>query len=197
MAGAYDRVVGNPLYNKLVWNCPVSAYADAARGAIAAAGDGPMLDAGCGSLVFTAPVYRGVPAHRLILLDRSLAMLRRGQARAPAHGFIQGDILDLPFLDGAFAGTMSWGMLHLFGSASRMLDELARVTRRGGVVAVSGLVCDGRWLSDRMLETLRRRGEIAAIESGDTVSAAFAQRFDGVRGTQHGAMLFLTGTARG
>src|SRR4051794_17000655 len=55
-AAVYDRVIGNPLYNRVVWSCPTSEYAEFAREALAA-GDGPFLDAGCGTLVFTGDVY--------------------------------------------------------------------------------------------------------------------------------------------
>src|SRR5215218_6533602 len=56
-AAVYDRVVGTRAYNRLVWGTSTAAYREFACEALAS-GTGPMLDAGCGSAVFTAGVYR-------------------------------------------------------------------------------------------------------------------------------------------
>lgn len=197
VASAYDALVGNPLYNRLVWGSGPARYTAAARAVAArAVGDASILDCGCGTLVFTAAAYRDVPADRLTLLDRSLAMLTAARRRRAGGMFLQGDALDLPFGDRTFATVMSWGMLHLFRTESMFLAELDRVNVPGGVVAVSSLVLTGRWIGNRMLAMLAARGEIAPPHAAATVVAAFAARFDDVASTLDGSMLTLTGRAR-
>src|SRR5688500_5856184 len=56
-AAAYDRVVGSRLYNRVLWGSSPAAYAAFAARAVSSDA-GPMLDAGCGSLVFTAGTLR-------------------------------------------------------------------------------------------------------------------------------------------
>jgi hypothetical protein len=78
-AKVYDRLIGAPLYNRLIWRARVSDYAAFAAEAVAD-GDGPMLDAGCGTAVFSADAYRAA-SRPLILADRSRGMLDRAAER--------------------------------------------------------------------------------------------------------------------
>jgi ubiquinone/menaquinone biosynthesis C-methylase UbiE len=197
MVGAYDAVIGRSLYNRLVWGTWSSRYAQAARRALALADAAPLLDCGCGTLCFTANAYRQAPLERLVLLDRSVGMLRRGRRRLPQGRFLQGDALDPPFVDQVFGTTMAWGMVHLFGSASPLLDQLRRVTRSGGQVFITVLVRSRRLPANRMLQSLHARGESAAPETATTVRDAFASHFDLVDSQQWGAMLFLHGRVTG
>ncbi len=61
MAEAYDRVMGNGFYNRLVWGASVRNYAGAAHEGLAGAGDEPILDCRCGLLVFTAQACHCAP----------------------------------------------------------------------------------------------------------------------------------------
>src|SRR5664280_2767341 len=78
-AALYDRLVSNSFYNRRVWRSSVASYATFAAAAVAS-GDGPMLDVGCGTAVFTADAYR-VAERPLVLVDRSLGMLTRAAQR--------------------------------------------------------------------------------------------------------------------
>jgi ubiquinone/menaquinone biosynthesis C-methylase UbiE len=196
IAAGYDALIGNPLYNRIVWGCPTSRYADAARREIAQAGPGPILDAGCGSLVFTAGPYADAPLDRMVLLDRSMVMLQRGQRRLPGGAFVQGDGLALPFAGGVFDTVMAWGMLHIFGSQAPFLAELERVAAPGARIALSALVLSNRGLGDRVLGMLHKNGEVAVPETGAAAARAFAERFDADPPQQIGSMLFLTGRRR-
>ncbi len=82
-AALYDRVVGNGLYNRLLWGASTASYAAFAATAVAAA-RGPLLDVGCGSVVFTAAGYR-TAGRPLVLVDRSLGMLARAAQRLGGH----------------------------------------------------------------------------------------------------------------
>src|SRR5262249_47479395 len=68
IAATYDRVVSHPLYMRLAWgSSPANEAAFAAR-ALASAEDGLVLDAGCGSLGFTAGAHLA-SSRRTLLLD--------------------------------------------------------------------------------------------------------------------------------
>jgi SAM-dependent methyltransferase len=193
MAQAYDLLIGNTLYNRLVWGNWSSLYRNAAGEALHGAPDAPILDCGCGSLIFTQHPYRTAPLDRMVMFDRSLGMMQRGARRLPDATFLQGDALALPFADDAFALTLSWGLTHLFGSTSPLFAELRRVTRPGGRVHLSMLILADRFPGDRVLPHLHKRGEIAPPERAEAVKAAFAEHFTLESAEVNGNMLFLGG----
>ena len=195
MAAGYDAVVGNGVYNRLVWGCAKANYARAAAEFLARATDGPIIDFGCGSCVFTAGAYRR-NEDRIILFDRSLGMLSRAATRLPSGQYLQGDALNPPFEDGSFAGAMSWGMLHIFGTHAPYLKQLARLLRPGASVAVATLVLSERRIGNMMLRMLHRNGEAALPETTTEVTAAFAVLFELESTERCGNMLFLTGRKR-
>jgi SAM-dependent methyltransferase len=193
MARAYDLLIGNTIYNKLVWGNWSGLYRDVAIDAVKEIGAGPVLDCGCGSLIFTAPAYHDARLDHMILFDRSLGMMRRGAGRLPAAIFLQGDALNLPFADAAFGTSLSWGLAHIFGSHSPLFAELHRVTKPGGRVFASMLVLADRHPGDWVLPKLHAGGEIAAPERAEPYQAEFARLFAVESAIIRGNMLFLTG----
>lgn len=104
-----------------------------------------MLDACCGTGVDLMPLAELVaPGGQVTGLDRSSAVLAEARARiAPGSrvALHEGDVVALPFADGAFdAARIDRGLLHV-PQPERAIAELARVTRRGGVVVVT----EARW----------------------------------------------------
>ena len=107
---AFDAVAGNRFYNKLFWGNWPSAYHAFCQNGLKQQQDKPVLDVGCGSLVFTANAYAHSNNRAIILLDRSLGMLKRARERLNRiHGsvpdnvaFLQGDVFNLPFADNTF-----------------------------------------------------------------------------------------------
>ncbi len=196
IAALYDAVIGNALYNRIVWGIRKAAYERHALDALAGAraGGEAVLDCGCGSLVFTAGAYRQAAPEKLLLFDRSLAMLERARRRLDRPA-LQGDALNLPFTDHSFDRSFAWGMGHLFGSSSPLFAELARVTKPGGLVACSMIARTGRRIGDAMLGQLVRSGEAAASETAETWRSAFATHFRPDHEALHGNMLFLFGRA--
>ena len=195
IAPGYDLLVGSALYNRIVWGCPKSAYRQAAERFFDYCREGPVIDSGCGSLVFTADTYRG-REERLTLFDRSLGMLERGQKRLPRGRFVQGDAFDPPFEPGSFAGAMSWGMLHLFGTGSAYLSRLRNLVRPGGIVAMGTLALADRPLGDRWLHALHKRCEAAVPQTRHRVIKGFANHFTHESTIDCGNMLFLFGHRR-
>lgn len=175
---AYDLVVGNAVYNRIVWGNWPSNYANFCRQALASTPGGIVLDAGCGSLVFTADVYANADNELIVLLDRSLGMLRkaRERLRKRCNGIpknivlIQGDIFDLPFHDAAFDTVASFGVLHMFEQKTALLAELERVKKRLGQVFFSSLV-GNNMLGKRYLQVLRKAGEVATQLSSQSLTS--------------------------
>src|SRR6185436_17878721 len=56
-ASLYDFFVGTRLYNFVMWGAAPDHYRQFAREALNSSNDGVFLDAGCGSLLFTAGDY--------------------------------------------------------------------------------------------------------------------------------------------
>src|SRR6266702_8235160 len=107
---------------------------------------------GTSSLTFTAT------GADCVACDFSLGMLRAGQGNrrkdAPGRlGFVAGDALRLPFLDGAFdAVTISFGLRNV-ANPGAALAELARVTRPGGRL----VVCEFSTITIAPVDMLYRR----------------------------------------
>jgi ubiquinone/menaquinone biosynthesis C-methylase UbiE len=191
IAGGYDALVGNGIYNRLIWGCSKSEYTRSAKVFFGQVPTGPIIDFGCGTCVFTASGYKGLE-NRLTLFDRSLGMLKRAKKRLPRSSFIQGDALNAPFADGSFSGAMGWGMSHVFGTQASYFSEMHRLLQPGGVAAISSLILTDRKIGNKVLNMLEKQGE-AIPETGQQVAAAFAQFFDVSEQRVVGSMLFLTG----
>lgn len=169
-AKIYDALIGNSLYNAVAWGTSPSTYTGFAQIA-AQHGSGPLLDAGCGTLVSTGSVHArsGRPT---VLVDLSLDMLIAGRDRiravagcVPDHlHFLQADLHNLPLRSQSFGAVLNPGMLHLFSDTQTVTRELARVTAQDGAIFSSSLVND-RWLGARYLSLLHRGGEVAKPRS--------------------------------
>jgi ubiquinone/menaquinone biosynthesis C-methylase UbiE len=158
-AAVYDRVVGARAYNRVVWGTSTAAYREFASEALAS-GSGPMLDAGCGSALFTAGVYRRA-SRPLVLVDRSVGMLVRASGRlqgVPA-GFVQADLSDLPFAPGCFTTVGGFGTLHVLDDPCSALSALWRQVAPRGQLFASMLVTD-RALGGAYLRVLQRAGQV-------------------------------------
>lgn len=108
-AALYDFLAGNRVYNRLLWGNSPDRYAAFARSAVHSQPHGPVLDAGCGSLLFAAAAHLDC-GRTVIACDQSLDMLRRARQRLLklshlGYGnifLVQADVRDLPFRQGIF-----------------------------------------------------------------------------------------------
>jgi SAM-dependent methyltransferase len=190
-ASTYDKLIGSPLYNRLVWGTRVGDYAAFAAEALRA-GDGPLLDAGAGTAVFTAGVYRGAP-RPLVLADLSAAMLERAAARlgAGTAAFVQADLLDLPFAPGSFDAVACHGVLHVLDDPWAVLPALRDQAAPGAPVFVSMLVADRR-VGGAYLRVLRRVGEAGPARTAADFERAAREVFGPSATVEHkGSMAYL------
>jgi ubiquinone/menaquinone biosynthesis C-methylase UbiE len=165
-AAAYDRLVASDWYSRVAWGVRPDVHTDFIARGFASEDEGRVLDVAAGSCVSSAAAYAET-SRPVVVLDRSLAMLRRGRARVialrgevpPRIAFLQADAGALPIRSGTFASVVCHGAFHVFASPETVAAECARVLRSGGKLFASSLV-RGRWLGDRYLGLLHRAGEV-------------------------------------
>jgi ubiquinone/menaquinone biosynthesis C-methylase UbiE len=190
LAPVYDNLIGSRLYNRLVWKADCREYARFERRALDSA-DGWMLDAGCGSLVFTADVIARGSERPIVLLDYSIQMLRRARRRLERVAgsvpenliLLQADLFDLPFRPGTLTTVSAPFVIHLFQDVASLVGSLDRVLAQGGGLFITSLVSrPGSRFSNWYLRRLHKAGEVAVPRDADQVQklieAACTAKFD-------------------
>lgn len=196
----YDAVIGRSLYHRIFWGTSSAAYARFGRAALEAADDGHFAEVGCGSLLFTAAMYRTARSGSIVLVDRSLQMLRRGIRRlgssqsAPPSGItvLHADAAALPIRDGVFSTILSLNLLHVPCNRPAIVAACARTLLPGrGRLFVSVLVRSGRW-SDAWMRALHGTGELDAPLTLDELREMIAGHWAVIESaTVEGNMCFL------
>ncbi|MFL5502750.1 MAG: class I SAM-dependent methyltransferase [Gemmatimonadaceae bacterium] len=127
-AGEYDRISAGFRHE-----------ADAFVGRLSLASDLDVLDAACGSGNLTIPAAR--LGARVTALDLVSSLLALTDAWAMREGLSirldQGTVEDLPYADARFDVVMSMFGVMFAARPDRVVSELARVTRRGGRIALA------------------------------------------------------------
>lgn len=131
-----------------------------------------ILDAGCGTgligIMFQALGYTNLAG-----LDLSAGMLDRARARAIYQDLVQGVLGErLALDDHRFDVVVCAGVLTLGHAPSASLDELARVTRPGGLLifTLSGPVYHEHGFKER-LDALEAAGQIREVERSGEIQA--------------------------
>src|SRR5512143_3193872 len=111
-----------------------------------------LLDAGCGTGIFTTDMLSC--GARVVGLDLSLSMIRRARQKAGNSRLqiLSADILDLPFPENTFYKAVSITALEFIPDARKAVQELFRVTRKGGTVVVATLNNLSPWAERRREE---------------------------------------------
>ena len=92
-----------------------------------------VLDVGCGTGAATAAAVEAVGLEGLAAgIDLSEPMLRAGRVERPDLVLAVGDVVDLPFLDGAFDVVTSSFSLHVLRDLRGGLFDMIRVLKPGG-----------------------------------------------------------------
>lgn len=126
------------------------------------AADEVILDAGCGPGVHS--IRAALLGHRVQAIDLSHRVIEEARERAGRAGvgdriqFRQADLTKLPFADGSFGAIFSWGVLTHVPDMGAALDELARVLKPGGRLAIQTTNA-GAWdfALERLARTVARR----------------------------------------
>jgi SAM-dependent methyltransferase len=137
----YDELGGKPLDRELL-----------ARFAGETRGRGKVCDLGCGP----GQIARFLADHGADAfgLDLSVEMLREAARLSPDVAFVQGDMLSLPFAEGALAGVAAfYSIVHVSGERlAAALAEMRRVLAPGGLALVAFHVGDEVIHRDEMWE---------------------------------------------
>ncbi len=165
--GIYEKVACNRFYNRLVWGYRISEYQILCAAALESVKDEWVLDAGCGSLAFTAKVYIQHKGRPTVLLDQSIRMLRLAKSRlirlsgsVPDNMlFVQGDVTQLPFKSRSMGTIIAMNVLHAVKDAGSMILELRRVMAEMGSISLTTLVKNDR-LADKYIDKLGKMGAL-------------------------------------
>ena len=135
--------------------------------------DDVVLDAGCGTGVFTHDILS--VDSTVIGLDISLPMLIHAGKKLKGYPFqtVLGDMLDLPFRDNSFDKALSVTALEFIENAKGAVGELFRITRKGGCIVVATLNSLSPWALRRKSEAKKRHTifEKAIFRSPDELSS--------------------------
>lgn len=133
-----------------------------------------VLDAAAGTgNVADAALHRG--AH-VVAVDLTPAMLEAGRRRLPDLEWIEADVQDLPFEDATFDRVLSAFGAMFAPDPVRTAEELLRVTRPGGAVAMTS------WAPGRLTDLA---GEVLAEALGDGPDGPAERWQDPQRAKEH------------
>jgi ubiquinone/menaquinone biosynthesis C-methylase UbiE len=177
MGRIYDVVACNRFYNRFIWGYWPREYHDLCLDALRSSPDGWVLDAGCGSLAFTAGAYAQYSERPVILLDQSIKLLRMAKARmVKLHGsvpqnmvFVHADALDLPFQLKSFTTIISLNLLHALQDVRKLLAGLRNVLADGGTYSCTTLI-QGNRTADRYLHMLGKIGALVPRSPDELVT---------------------------
>jgi ubiquinone/menaquinone biosynthesis C-methylase UbiE len=128
-----------------------------------------ILDAGCGTGIFTREILSS--GSKVIGLDLSLPMLKRAQLNLKRYPFqvVLADMLHVPFREGLFDKAVSVTALEFIEDGHAAVDELFRVTKRGGCILAATLNSLSLWALRRRVEAKERQSifEKAIFRSPD------------------------------
>ncbi len=109
-----------------------------------------ILDVGCGTGIFTIDVMAFGPM--ITGIDISRPMLRKAMDKTSQSGFtgICADMCALPFAENSFDKVLSMTAIEFVEDAKKVIDELDRVTKKGGSIVVTTLNSLSPWANRRL-----------------------------------------------
>jgi ubiquinone/menaquinone biosynthesis C-methylase UbiE len=157
-----------------------------------------VLDVACGPGNFSREFAKAVGDEGLVVgIDASQTMLTRGVADLRSAGvsnlgLVRGDATRLPFRDASFDGACCFAALHLFADPLGGLDEMRRVLRPGGRIALMTSVRRKVTLAP-LKPVMERASGMRVFESDEIVRALHERGFHNVRQRLAGMVQFVGG----
>jgi ubiquinone/menaquinone biosynthesis C-methylase UbiE len=157
-----------------------------------------VLDVACGPGNFSREFAKAVGDDGLVVgIDASRTMLSRGVADLRSAGLanlalVRGDATRLPFRDGTFDALCCFAALHLFADPFAGLDEMRRVLRPGGRIALMTSVRRKLTLPP-LKPVIERTSGMRMFESDEVVGALQDRGFTNVRQRLAGVVQFVGG----
>jgi SAM-dependent methyltransferase len=109
------------------------------------AGAASVVDVGAGTGELGAALVARLPGLSYVGVDVSPVAVEGAQRLGRPGTFIAADAERLPFADGSFDAAVSVYALEHFIDAQAVLEEMARVVRPGGLVALLSISYDRAW----------------------------------------------------
>jgi demethylmenaquinone methyltransferase/2-methoxy-6-polyprenyl-1,4-benzoquinol methylase len=94
-----------------------------------------VLEVGSGTGYTTEEIAKLVSEERIFCVDITPEQIEKARKRLKAN-FIIGDAENLPFRDRTFDSTISAGSIEYWPNPAKGIEEMARVTKKGGKVVV-------------------------------------------------------------
>ena len=157
-----------------------------------------VLDVACGPGNFSREFAKAVGVGGLVVgIDASRTMLTRGVADLRSAGLanlalVRGDANRLPFRDAVFDGVCCFAALHLFADPFGGLDEMRRVLKPGGRIALMTSVRRKVTLPP-LKPVMERASGMRMFESEEIVRALQERSFQNVRQRLAGMVQFVGG----
>ncbi|MGI8461944.1 MAG: class I SAM-dependent methyltransferase [Solirubrobacterales bacterium] len=161
-----------------------------------------VLDVACGPGNFSREFARDAGESGLVVgLDGSRTMLERGAAELRRSALanlalVRGDATALPFEHGSFDGVCCFAAIHLFADPYAALDEMARVLRPGGRIALMASV-RRRLTLPPLKPVIERASGMRLFEPGDLTGALAERGFTDVHQRLAGMVQFVGGRMTG
>ncbi|OGP73205.1 MAG: hypothetical protein A2V86_13280 [Deltaproteobacteria bacterium RBG_16_49_23] len=132
-----------------------------------------LLDLGCGPGIVTAAIAPEV--REVVAFDLTPEMIDKARARCEEAGlknvrFELGSAEHLPFQNESFDCVVTRLTIHHFLDANRVMDEIVRVTRKGGKVIVADVISsenEEEAALHNALETLRDPTHVRMVSPSD------------------------------
>ncbi len=96
-----------------------------------------VLDVGCGPGALASELVARLGPAAVVAVDPSQTFVDAARARLPGTSVLQAAAEQLPYASGAFDAAVAQLVVHFMSDPVVGLAEMARVTRRGGVVAAT------------------------------------------------------------
>jgi SAM-dependent methyltransferase len=123
-----------------------------------------VLDVGCGPGTFTRHLAEANGGGLVVGLDPSRPMVARAvdRPRQANVAYVRGDACALPFRDEEFDALCCTGVIHAIDDPMEALDEMTRVLRRGGRIALMATCAAEDGSSRRIPKGIKvfQRGEL-------------------------------------
>jgi SAM-dependent methyltransferase len=157
-----------------------------------------VLDLACGPGNFSREFARAIGPDGLVVgIDASPTMLARAVADTERAGIsnlalLRANGTDLPFRDASFDAACCFAALHLFADPFAALDEMRRVLRPSGRIAIMTSV--RRQLTIRPLKpVIERASGMRVFEPDEIVEALRERGFGGIHQRLAGMVQFVGG----
>ncbi len=114
--------------------------------------DFKVLDVGCGTGYTTEAILRTLRHGEVVGIDLTPAQLRKSKEKLKSKNLflVRGDAENLPFRENTFDSTISIGAIEYFPNPKNAVQEMTRVVKSGGKVAIGGP--EFRWFKKLFLK---------------------------------------------